>query len=228
MSEVNEIKAIETMYNGYRFRSRLEARFAVLMDALGISYEYELEGYRLPNGKMYLPDFYLPQFDYYVECKGYSDHWVDDVKKALNFTVCKKTNIMFVADIPFSKYSRGVYYFASAHFTPLYSYYDHMSCGSVYFETYNGSNAIIRDGRWDLDYDDFRRMPLCQVNDLTESCIEYFDMVMKAIPAKQDTTGWESVKRISEKDCDYMNSAFLKARTARFEHGETPKRGDDA
>ena len=28
------IKAIETVYNGYRFRSRLEARWAVFFDAL--------------------------------------------------------------------------------------------------------------------------------------------------------------------------------------------------
>ena len=32
------MKAIETEYNGYRFRSRLEARWAVFFDALGIEY----------------------------------------------------------------------------------------------------------------------------------------------------------------------------------------------
>ena len=35
------IKPIETIYKGYRFRSRLEARWAVFFDALGIEYEYE-------------------------------------------------------------------------------------------------------------------------------------------------------------------------------------------
>jgi len=40
-----EIKAIETVYNGYKFRSRLEARWAVFFDALGIEYEYEKEGF---------------------------------------------------------------------------------------------------------------------------------------------------------------------------------------
>lgn len=39
------IKAKETRYNGYRFRSRLEARWAVFFDTLGIKYEYEKEGY---------------------------------------------------------------------------------------------------------------------------------------------------------------------------------------
>ena len=54
---MNEIKPIETCYNGYRFRSRLEARWAVFFDTLGIEYEYEPQGYCLPSGKPYLPDF---------------------------------------------------------------------------------------------------------------------------------------------------------------------------
>lgn len=55
------IKAIETIYNGYRFRSRLEARWAVFFDAAGIKYEYEPEGYDLGEAGWYLPDFYLPE-----------------------------------------------------------------------------------------------------------------------------------------------------------------------
>ena len=35
------IKPIETVYNGYRFRSRLEARWAVFFDALGITYKID-------------------------------------------------------------------------------------------------------------------------------------------------------------------------------------------
>lgn len=53
------IKAIETRYKGYHFRSRLEARWAVFFDALGIEWQYEPEGFELPSGK-YLPDFFLP------------------------------------------------------------------------------------------------------------------------------------------------------------------------
>lgn len=51
-------RAIETRYKGYRFRSRLEARWAVFFDALGLKWEYEPEGFELPSGR-YLPDFYL-------------------------------------------------------------------------------------------------------------------------------------------------------------------------
>lgn len=51
------IKAIETRYRGYRFRSRLEARWAVFFDALGIEWQYEPEGFELADGTRYLPDF---------------------------------------------------------------------------------------------------------------------------------------------------------------------------
>lgn len=53
------IKPLETHYAGHRFRSRLEARYAVFLDNLGVRWEYEPQGYRLPSGP-YLPDFWLP------------------------------------------------------------------------------------------------------------------------------------------------------------------------
>jgi hypothetical protein len=49
-------RAIETNYKGYRFRSRLEARWAVFFDELEIKWVYEPEGYALESGP-YLPDF---------------------------------------------------------------------------------------------------------------------------------------------------------------------------
>lgn len=55
---MSAIQAIETRYKGYRFRSRLEARWAVFFDALGVKWEYEPEGFMLPpDGDHYLPDF---------------------------------------------------------------------------------------------------------------------------------------------------------------------------
>jgi len=53
------IKAIDTKYKGYKFRSRLEARFAVFLDALDIKWDYEIEGFNLPSTGLYLPDFFL-------------------------------------------------------------------------------------------------------------------------------------------------------------------------
>ena len=66
------IKAIETEYNGYKFRSRLEARWALFFDLLGIEYEYEPEGIILSDGTRYLPDFYLPDFKCFFEVKNKS------------------------------------------------------------------------------------------------------------------------------------------------------------
>lgn len=54
------IKPIETSYKGYRFRSRTEARWAIVFDKLNLRWEYEKEGYDLPGYGWYLPDFYVP------------------------------------------------------------------------------------------------------------------------------------------------------------------------
>ena len=64
-----DLKPIETIYNGNRFRSRLEARWAVFFDAVGVEYQYEPEGFEFHDGTMYLPDFYLPVNDMYIEIK---------------------------------------------------------------------------------------------------------------------------------------------------------------
>lgn len=71
------IKAIETTYAGCRFRSRLEARWAVLFDRLGIPWEYEPQGFQVSHRLTYelgtfpyLPDFWLPKEQVWVEVKG--------------------------------------------------------------------------------------------------------------------------------------------------------------
>jgi hypothetical protein len=63
------IQAIETTYKGYRFRSRLEARWALFFDAMDLQWEYEVEGFELSNRKRYLPDFWLPVLDCFAEVK---------------------------------------------------------------------------------------------------------------------------------------------------------------
>lgn len=67
---MNSIKPIETYYNGYRFRSRLEARWAVFFDSLKIPWVYEPEGLEINNNIHYLPDFYLPDCNQFFEVKG--------------------------------------------------------------------------------------------------------------------------------------------------------------
>ena len=73
------IKPVETTYAGYRFRSRLEARWAVFFDNLGLDWHYEPETLSIPRtisdmGRLgpfkYLPDFWLPELDLWAEVKG--------------------------------------------------------------------------------------------------------------------------------------------------------------
>ena len=66
--EMVTVKAIETSYHGYHFRSRLEARWAVFFDSLEIPFRYEPEGFDL-DGIWYLPDFYLPKHRCWIEIK---------------------------------------------------------------------------------------------------------------------------------------------------------------
>jgi hypothetical protein len=70
---------IETIYRGIRFRSRLEARWAVFLDSLNCSWVYESEGYELPFSGRYLPDFHVhnfpmgqdgDRFEIWIEVKG--------------------------------------------------------------------------------------------------------------------------------------------------------------
>jgi hypothetical protein len=75
MTGTSRITAIETRYAGCRFRSRLEARWAVFFDHLGIRWEYEPQGYVI-DGRPYLPDFWIPELHTWVEVKG-DPHGVD-------------------------------------------------------------------------------------------------------------------------------------------------------
>jgi hypothetical protein len=62
------MRAIETTYQGVRYRSRLEARWAVVFFTFGWEYIYEPEGFE-HCGKVYLPDFWVKEMDAYVEIK---------------------------------------------------------------------------------------------------------------------------------------------------------------
>lgn len=66
------MKAIETRYKGYRFRSRTEARWAVFFDNLVCitEWQYEPEGFELDSGARYLPDFRVHHTEY-------SDVWFE-------------------------------------------------------------------------------------------------------------------------------------------------------
>lgn len=94
------MKAIETKYKGYRFRSRLEARWAVFFDTLGVKWEFEREGFELTYDHgghaehcgeygctcdpatleafpvRYLPDFFVHMLARFSRYPG-SGYWVE-------------------------------------------------------------------------------------------------------------------------------------------------------
>jgi len=78
------IPAIETVYAGRKFRSRLEARWAVFMDTLGLEWLYEHEGYKTKAG-LYLPDFYLPSMRLHLEVKPTKEAARDSGKRISAF-----------------------------------------------------------------------------------------------------------------------------------------------
>lgn len=74
------IKAIPTEYKGIRFKSRMEAQCALLLDRAGFEWTYETESVMLPNGHAYLLDFEVcdkggdrkgGDRKYAIECRGY-------------------------------------------------------------------------------------------------------------------------------------------------------------
>jgi hypothetical protein len=74
---MTSIQPIPTWYAGCYFRSRLEARWAVFFQTLGIRWQYEAQGYdcqwrlSLADGTFpYLPDFWLPDLAMHAEVKG--------------------------------------------------------------------------------------------------------------------------------------------------------------
>ena len=85
------LHAIETHYKGYRFRSRLEARWAVFLDALAITWAYEHEGYNL-DGVWYLPDFWLPAQECWLEVKG-KEATEDECERAGRLAVASKKSV---------------------------------------------------------------------------------------------------------------------------------------
>lgn len=63
------IHAQSATFKGVRFRSRLEARWAMFFDRLRVPYQYEPRSFQFGD-VWYLPDFYLPKQQLWVEIKG--------------------------------------------------------------------------------------------------------------------------------------------------------------
>jgi hypothetical protein len=193
-----DIKPIETFYNGYRFRSRLEARWAVFFDAMGIKYLYEPEGYRLSDGTCYLPDFYLPEMQEFFEVKGVLK--LTDKKKICKFiqeynrpVVIGYDNLEFVAcyncgkndfriEDPWENKESSVLMKCNR-------------CNNYYFTGINGTWECLCCSHYD--------------GDNTSLWVSFGNLDFKYL--------------IHNKEQDVFKNAVKKAKQARFEHGESGK-----
>lgn len=184
------IQAIETVYKGYRFRSRAEARWAVFFDALGLEWEYEKEGYALEDGAWYLPDFWLPKLDIWVEIKpletdanGYAK-WSDDTAKQDLLAEASGKTVVTLCGTP----------------------------GLTQPGTRNPSYEGVITG--DNSYY-WCECPVCGALGIQ---FEGRSARNQHLPGCKATTGdkgynWDSPR---------LTAAYAAARSARFEHGETP------
>jgi hypothetical protein len=93
-----KIRAIPTDYAGIRFRSRTEARWAAFFDALKVPWCYEDEGYELPDGTVYLPDFYIPRWDCTIEVKGAAEP--DERTKCAVLSDCLNRRVVLLEGFP--------------------------------------------------------------------------------------------------------------------------------
>lgn len=109
-SEKTRFNAIPTRYSGILFRSRLEARYAVLFDGIRLQWEYEPEGFRLNDGRRYLPDFYFKQIRFWAEVKP-DFHSFDSENKAASFVTSTGFHALFFDGPPACKPYFGLHKF---------------------------------------------------------------------------------------------------------------------
>lgn len=200
------IKAIETEFKGYKFRSRLEARWAVFFDVLMVPFEYEREGFDV-NGQWYLPDFWIPE----PECRP-DDYptgsWVEIKPSPLD-----DGQIQLLSDL--AKISGDfVYAFCGQPWPGEYQIYHFIPsyCGFI------PNNPIYRNGE------------LFEVDRITETdrlaCEEdeYINPYYQLSLVSEVGThyGLEEYGFAPNWKPGLLKKAYKTARSARFEHGETP------
>lgn len=220
---MNEIKPIETVYNGYRFRSRLEARWAVFFDAAGIKYEYEPEGFELSDGTRYLPDFYLSEYDWYVEVKAPRETAKEEIERASKFIGNEIKVLLLLGNIP-PKTDKDAYHYSALYFNPVQ---EEIMCRRVLI---NLGGAADQDPYTYLCFTTFLAVDRCAEKPFypalrniehTLSAIHDRDMYQKY--ENSDHAYCDSFIYEDDGGQQFINNCYDKARQARFEHGETPK-----
>jgi hypothetical protein len=118
---MDRLSAIPTFYAGVQFRSRAEARWAVLFDCLKTKWLYESEGFRLET-IWYLPDFWLPDIHCFAEVKGVTEQWDElALRKVCELARAAQGAVLLLDDlsrqIPYVKAVNGTEERWVVHFT---------------------------------------------------------------------------------------------------------------
>jgi len=80
-------------HGGVWMRSTYEQRFAVILDSLELEWQYEPKCFGIFNDtKTYLPDFYIPKLELYVEVKGW---WRDDAREKFDVWVAQYPHLKY-------------------------------------------------------------------------------------------------------------------------------------
>lgn len=235
------IKPIQTRYRGYNFRSRLEARWGVFFDALGIKWEYEKEGYDLGDLGWYLPDFYLPDIGVFVEIKPNgvsSDHMSEAHSKCRAFRDKIDNSIVLCCGDP-KEYNATLFAFDTCDGGGGASEYD---CYIGIFNLFDSTrDEIIKttddhNHEWEcppgyyygigLMIDDvysdrviFATGFASGLKPLTNTYRTIDSYVYVDTPVEKRGDIWKQIVNISKKNI--TNKCSDKARSARFEHGES-------
>lgn len=203
------IKAIETEYNGYKFRSRLEARWAVFFDAAGIEYQYEPEGIETSDGEKYLPDFYLPELETYVEVKGKRPGYEQEILRLPKFIEWggQVKQILILSDVPGKTEDGGIWHFPAFYYRGLEvraGWFFFSDAGnSVWGHVSMANYTPPRLGQYDYKRGRFSIEPQSD-----------YSYMMKNISDDNGFNAWEFNPNVAK--------ALKAARQSRFEHGETP------
>ena len=201
-----DIKPIETVYNGYRFRSRLEARWAVFFDACGLKYHYEPEGFNI--GEYYLPDFYLDDLEIYVEIKPFD-----------------KSVVSYVGDG--NKWEEKCRRFRNITGNAIVLCYGEPAEDlHKYLFAWDLTDSGGGSSEWECNfYNHFRKIALITVPTRFDRSI----FISETFQSNEYIGTWDDFKGgefympfYDYAGFDRLNVAKTKSRQARFEHGETP------
>jgi len=125
----------EIKYDGYIFRSKIEAQWYVFFNKLGFECHYEPEtiSLELSNGRIinYLIDFFLPDFNSYVEIKLEKTPQIDACQKC--YLLAQQTGkdvFLFYQIIGSAKFNGYKYYGSTGAFMPLQRFVQCPKCSN--------------------------------------------------------------------------------------------------